>query len=447
MFDTLTVGLEAGESHRQEDEVVLRVLARELAAPEPAAPAWAYTGGRGDGLPSDLSSLPVGLGLAAVVFMADRSSLSGYDLVRLLEAEDRLVSAFQARRYQTITQISEVFDDREASAAEVGAALHLTRAASESEVKMADSLTQLPNVLAALGTGAIDQRRARTIVEGVKDVQPETAATILDRVLPDAPDLTTGQLRARLARVCAELDPGSANDRYEAGVEQRRVVLSANPDTTANLAGYDLPPDLASAAAKRINWLARKARTKDDPRTLDQIRADVFLDLLTGRGQSVSQTGGPAGQVDIVADLRALNGESDTPGHIPGFGPVVAEIARKVAAHQVDCRWEYTVTDQGRPIATGTIRRRPTAGMKRRIRAQHPTCVWPGCRMPARQSDLDHRHRWSDGGTTTVRNLAPLCDRHHELLDKGWRYEPTSTGDYRFVSPLGHTYISSGRSP
>ncbi len=85
--------------------------------------------------------------------------------------------------------------------------------------------------------------------------------------------------------------------------------------------------------------------------------------------------------------------------------------------------------------------------MKRRIRAQHPTCVWPGCRMPARQSDLDHRQRWEYGGPTTISNLAPLCEKHHGMLDKGWRYQPVPDGGYEFTSPLGHTYIPNGQSP
>jgi hypothetical protein len=473
MFDFDTVGLEAGESQSHssqshssqshssqsdlsqsdsssEDELILRIMAELEAAPdpEPSGPDWTHVGGRHGGFPS-LEALPADMALAAIVFTTDRSRLSGYDLVRLLQAEDRLMSAVQSRRLRTIGDISEVFGDSDSAAAEVGAALHLTRAASEADVRLAEHLGEHPRVWGMLRSGDIDMRRAKVIVDGLTGIERETAEAVLDQVLPDASELTTGQLRARLSRTCLELDPDAARARYEAGLEQRRVVLTATPDTTAILAGHDLPPDLAAAAARRINWLARKAKTRNDPRTLDQIRADVFLDLLTGRSQALHGTtsGGPVGHVDIVADIETLTGASDAPAHIPGYGPVIAEIARKTVAHQTDCRWEYTVTDQGRPIATGTIRRRPTESMKRRIRSQCPTCVWPGCRMPARQSDLDHRHRWARGGRTTLRNLAPLCDRHHGLLDKGWHYQPAPDGGYAFTSPLGHTYISSGRSP
>ncbi len=454
MFDTSTVGLGAGESTNQvesEEQLIRRLTAEFLAAPdpEPSAPEWVHAGGRHDTFPGHLATLPTDMALAAIVFTTDRSQISAYDLVRLLQAEDRLLSAIQAQRSQTIGEITDVYGDPDAAAAEIGAALHLTRQASETEVELARQLAKQPPVWDLLRTGAIDIRRARVIVDGLRSVEDEVASQALDRILPEAAELTTGQLRSRLSRICMERDPQAAADRYQAGTEQRRVVLSANPDTTANLMGYDLPADLAAAAAKRINWLARKAKTRNDPRTLDQIRADVFLDLLTGRGHIIdgTLTGAPAGQVDIVVDLNTLTGESDLPGHIPGYGPVVAEIARKVAEHQLDCKWEYSGTDQGQPLATGTIRRRPTTAMKRHLRAQHPTCVWPGCRMPARNSDLDHLKRWEHGGATTIRNLAPLCDKHHSLLDKGWHYEPKADGGYKFTSPLGHTYISSGRSP
>jgi len=354
-----------------------------------------------------------------------------------------------ALHVETVQQVSEVFGDRDSAAAEVAAALHLTRQASEAEVELAEQLAEQPRIVDLLRTGDIDVKRARVIIDGVRGVKPEIVDTVLDRVLPEARDLTTGQLRARLSRTCLELDPENAEDRYQVGVEQRRVVLSANPDTTANLLGYDLPPDLAAAAAKRIAWLARKAKTRNDPRTLDQIKADVFLDLLTGRGQTIdgTATGAPAGQIDLVVDLNTLTGETDTPGHIPGFGPVTAEIARKTAGNQTDCKWEYIGTDQGRPVATGTIRRRPTTGMKRHIRAHHTTCVWPGCRMPACDSDIDHRNPWAQHGKTAIRNLGPLCRYHHMLRTKGWTYTRHEDGTHQFTSPLGHTYTTGTDPP
>jgi hypothetical protein len=127
---------------------------------------------------------------------------------------------------------------------------------------------------------------------------------------------------------------------------------------------------------------------------------------------------------------------------------VVADIARQVADRHTDGRWQATVLDErGDPLAVA-VRRRPTAYQARQVRARHRTCVFPGCRRPARRSDLDHITRFVDGGPTRERNLAPLCRFHHRAKDEGkWRYRRRPNGDHVWTSPLGHTYVTTGRSP
>ncbi|HEX9763188.1 MAG TPA: DUF222 domain-containing protein, partial [Acidimicrobiia bacterium] len=304
-------------------------------------------------------------------------------------------------------------------------------------------LARSPQVLEALRSGVIDLRRARVLVDELRTLDTGKAEIIVDRVLPHAGGLTTGQLRARVQRLRMEADPDQTRVQYQAAIRDRRIVVEANPDGTANLLAFNLPPERVMAIRRRLNRIARAAKTPGDDRTADQRRADTLLDILTGR-----EPGRPHGVgVDIVVDLHTLTGASETPGHIPGWGPVTAEIARKVVSEQSDNRWIYTVTDQGRPVATGTIQRRPTTTMRRRIRSLHPTCVYPGCRMPAKESDLDHRRPWSQGGKTGLENLAPLCRHHHQLKDHGWTYQQTPDGTIIWTSPLDHTYTTNGQSP
>ena len=62
--------------------------------------------------------------------------------------------------------------------------------------------------------------------------------------------------------------------------------------------------------------------------------------------------------------------------------------------------------------------------------------------------DLDHTRRWTDGGTTTVDNLHPLCRHNHRIKDEaGWTYRPLPNGDYKWTSRLGRTYTISGTPP
>ena len=152
--------------------------------------------------------------------------------------------------------------------------------------------------------------------------------------------------------------------------------------------------------------------------------------------------------VDIRVDLTTLAGLTETAAEIPGWGPVIADIARQVVSDQPHAEWRYTVTDQNQVLADGTTRRRPTIGLRRRVETRRQTCVFPGCRMPARQSDLDHTNDHVKGGPTSYINLAPLCRHDHRLKHVGgWKLEKLDNGAYKWTSRLGQTYITQPQGP
>jgi hypothetical protein len=299
----------------------------------------------------------------------------------------------------------------------------------------------------ALASGRIDLRRARVIVSGTAHLSEEAAREVVGRVIEAATRLTTGQLGALIRRVCVQADPDDATVRFREAVDGRRVVVEPSVDGTAHLYGLDLPPERVEAAMRRINDLARGLKTADEVRTLDQIRVDVFLDLLDGKHYA---QGSRRGTVDIHVDLTTLARLSEDPGELAGYGPVIADIARQVAENQPQAEWRWTLThpDSGQTIDNGTTRRRPTTRQRRHVEARHRNCVFPGCRMPAIDCDLDHRRPWAHGGPTKTSNLAPLCRHNHNTKHRcGWTYHQLPNGDYLWTSRLGHTYTTSGHPP
>jgi hypothetical protein len=401
-----------------------------------------------EGIPRGLAEMAPGPRLAAILSSIDRGRISGFDRVVLLQARAHQIAHDQAEFYADINAIHEAegkvmpgewtSDVTEMVASEIRAALTLTRRSADHHLGLAsDLIRHLPRVGQALREGRIDLAKARVIVEETSHLESANAQRVADAALERAASQTTGQLGARLRKLVILLDADGAKTRYDDAVEDRRVTSSANADGTANLHGLNLPAHRAGAAMRRINRLARAAKSADDPRTMDQIRADVLMDLLQGQHRGRDKQG----SVNIHVDLNTLAGLSEHPGELRGFGPVIADIARQVTEEQPDSEWRYTITDdEGRVVHNGTTRRRPTADQARQVEARNPTCVFPGCRMPASDCDLDHNQAWSEGGPTEVENLAPLCRHDHVIRHGGWAIKQPRPGIYQWTSPLGQKY-------
>ena len=451
MFDTVTRDEPPFETP-DEIELIAQITERELEA-------W-LTADSAPAIPWAVDSATPGVALAAALSSVDVSLVRGDDRVTVMKACQRMVSHFQARLYESMAAVADAVIEslgedaladpalaEQAGASEIRAALRLTRKAADTELAVArDFQRRLPEVWKALADGRLDRRRANLIVHQTGHLSTAAAQEVTRRVLRRAPELTTGQLTALLKKMSVEADPEDAKIRYEAAIENRRVVVEPTVDGTANLHLYDIAPDTAMDIARRINAAARQVKSGDETRTMDQLRADVATDMLFGQAPGLD---GRTGRVTITTSLASLAGMADEPGELHGFGPVIADIARQVTEQSHGNTWNFTVTDdEGRPVHTGTTRRRPTASDQRRIEAEYPTCVFPGCRMAASDCDLDHREPWAEGGATEPDNLAPLCRRDHRLRhEAGWQYGRADNGDHEWVSPLGQSYTRTARAP
>jgi len=410
-------------------------------------------------LPDDFESIPPSLILAGYLYRIDRSKLNGHDLVVVMRAEARMEAHYAAQRMATITEVayspngdadsgverSEVL--AEFASEDLSAGLNLTRRAADVELGLALELRErLPKVWELLNTGLIDVRRARTIAHGTTHLTVDTAREVVDRIIHRAPKLTTGQLAARIRRLCVETDPEEAKTRYEEALLERRVVSQASPDGTADLYGMGLPPERVAAITRFLDKTARSLKAGGDPRSMDQIRADIYLDLLQGTQVAGGQQ---RAMVDITVDLATLVGLEEKAAEIPGYGPVIADIARQVAQEQEKAEWRWTMVDDNNQVLhTGITTRRPTNAQKRHVQARFRYCVFPGCRMPSADCDLDHRVAVADGGPTTTCNLAPLCRHHHRVKHEApWQPTIQPNGNHTWLSRLGHTYTTNGQSP
>ncbi len=220
---------------------------------EPVIPVY-------DPVPPGLDAVTPGPVLAGWLSSIDVSRVSPYDRIVVLKAHDRLVSHFQAHRYRDMAAVAEAeaelwgdpdgvdHENDEAAAAEVRVALHLTRRSTDIEMGLAlEMRRRLPALFELLASGAIDVARAKAIERSTMHLADNTAQEIVELLASDAPTMTTGELRARIRKLCIEADPEEARERYTAAVDQRKVVAETTDAGTAHLLGMDLPPDRVEA--------------------------------------------------------------------------------------------------------------------------------------------------------------------------------------------------------
>lgn len=403
-----------------------------------------------------LEEVPAGPELAAALEAIVVPWLTPHHRVQVWQARQRLIAHHQAKAYLDMIAVEDYFleqGDNEAKAfegtsSEFEVAGALTRRGASSEVKMAEGLwRRLPQVGAALYRGDIDHRRARRLIEGTDHLPEDTAQGIAEDLLDVARELTPSQLAARIRRRCIDKDPEDAKTRYEQAVENRAAMTMPNQDGTATFYIHSAAPTDVYAAARHVDYLAKQLKGAGDKRPIDQIRSDVALDLLQGKPHSHDAR--VLGGVHIHTTLQTLTRLTDHGGELAGYGPVIADIARQTAEQQRDAPWDYSVTDtRGNVIAIGTTRRRPTATQTRHVRARFRTCVFPGCRMPAVDSDLDHRAEYSKTKRTRSDDLYPHCRYHHRIRhDQGWTYRELDDGRLEYTTRLGHKYLTQPRDP
>jgi hypothetical protein len=167
-------------------------------------------------------------------------------------------------------------------AEEIAPALTLTSHAAQDELGLAVDLVAHPGIAAALECGQLDLAKTLVILAALAPLDPGGAAKVEAAILPLAPGLTTGQLRARLARLVLSVDPQAARRRRERAQQHAQVGCWTDPEGTATLAGRFLPPAQVLAADRRLCAIAKAWKKLGAQGGMDMLRAHAYLALLLG---------------------------------------------------------------------------------------------------------------------------------------------------------------------
>jgi hypothetical protein len=132
-------------------------------------------------------------------------------------------------------------------------------------------------------------------------------------------------------------------------------------------------------------------------------------------------------RIGVVVPLSSVLGLSDVPGQLADrSGLIPGEVLRDQIADALgpDSRDEVLFTrlltdDGGRLLETTELGRFPSARLAKAIKVRAGTCRFPTCNVPAGRCDLDHHEPWPEG-STSAKNLDPLCRRHHRGKTFAW---------------------------
>ncbi len=225
------------------------------------------------------------------------------------------------------------------------------------------------------------------------------------------------------------------------------------------------PAEDVTAIKLMLDAAADAAKTADpaDPRTLDQLRFDALAALAwasldsghLGGCEHAPRLGarhGRAAAVAVTVPLSTLIGLDDTPAQLAGYGPITAEVARRIAAAGT---WRRLLTDPatGALLDHGQTRHTPPQDLIDHLIARDRTCRFPTCSQPARRCQIDHTiPAGAPGWTTSAGNTGPLSGGCHNGKTHAGRHleqpsRATSDGGHPPATPTRSNPNQSAPSP
>lgn len=217
-------------------------------------------------------------------------------------------------------------------------------------------------------------------------------------------------------------------------------------------------------------------RLPGEARSLDQRMYDAAVDLLlidAEGGASVRPTLGVHGEpvrirvrgieISVLVPYGVAAGGDRELAEVPGYGPILPSTARDLLAHADAVRRVAVDANTGEVLAVDdrvpgpvdveelaaaevvpceldSAHYRVPGRLRRHLEVRDRTCVFPGCHVPGKLCDVDHREPWPRG-TTSADNCHCLCRRHHRAKQDYFTVSvDDDTGDTVWATPDGRRY-------
>ena len=343
-------------------------------------------------------------------------------------------------------------------------------------------LRELEATEKALHAGAISFDQAQIIVQAAGDLGE--AAAQAERVLLDhAPGLDTARLRQFADEVAYRADPDGGGGAGTAPLGETAPVVRADPgqhrgavrdvrrrglyEIVRTAAEAFSPPggqgDPRTAAQRRMDGLVAACKAAlDGGSAPERHGAAPHISVLV-KDETLAQAAQIAG-AGVPAWLAAAGAAaaqagpatapdcgpwSPAPGLLTGVPPGRTGHGTMLTARQVlalccgaqigAIRWA-----DGLPLSVGRTARTEPPGLRRALEARDRGCRWP-LRALAAWATAHHITPWSQGGATSLDDLALFCHLHHHYFIHllGWTVTGNPNGTLHFTHPGGWLTLDS----
>lgn len=361
--------------------------------------------------------------------------------------------------------------------------------------------SRLPGAWELWRAGEIDGYKVRLIDEAAQRlVHGDSLVTLDEQVCPLAPSKTPGQLQTWLHRFVARTEPEEFQRRYRRAFGDRTVYTRPGEDGMGWLNACHTQVDIDQVEA-RLEAMAR-ALGADDPRTMDQRKADLLVGLLLGtipnhvtgdgdpqdtsdahRAEEANVGGTGAGMglvrrsdptpprttssspspspsqsgtrtpsrspfpaptvIGVVVPIQTLVGDADVPGETLDRRSVVpAEVARQRAVQPGTLFYKLLTDRGGNLLEVSEAGRFASDRLGFAVAARDATSCFPTSSVPAARCDLDHTIEHPEG-PTGASNLGPLDRRAHNAKTAGrLRLRQPEPGTFEWRTSTGHSYTT-----
>ena len=319
----------------------------------------------------------------------------------------------------------------------------------------------------AVAAGTLTVDKADAIRRGLREINEVVTGPLLaaavDKLLQAAQTLNLDQLVKLSRQTRDSLDADGIRKREQQAWDNRYLKMWTDVSGQLHVNAL-FPPEQAAFVQATFDSLtgpkrggvrfvdpereAWSQKVKNDPRTVDQIACDGFIDLLKA-GTSVNPDQMLGGRRPVVQIVSTIDPEQPAPAEVattktaadltvddilvgkPGSrghgylegnpAPVTQETVARFICDTGTMLMAFDT--RGRPLDVGREERLFNPAQRAAMAVRDGGCRWPGCEKTPSFTETHHIDEWAkDHGATDINVGILLCRGHHLLLhNQGWQ--------------------------